>query len=75
MEIYKDLRGESGVYGYEIGEGYIDVQFDGGSIYRYTNQSAGSGNIADMQRLAKIGQGLNGFINRYVRYKYAERIR
>jgi len=71
MEAYKNLGGDSGVVAYEIGSDYIRVKFSDESIYLYTNGSAGSHNIREMQRLARQGQGLNAFINTTVRKNYA----
>jgi hypothetical protein len=75
MEHYKNIGGDSGVAGYEIGQGSITVQFKDGAAYLYTNQSAGSANISEMQRLAIAGQGLNSFISRAVRKNYAQKLR
>jgi len=75
MEHYKNLGGDSGVVAYEIGPGSITVQFKDGSAYFYTDQSAGAASIAEMQRLAKAGQGLNSFINRVVKKGYARKLR
>jgi hypothetical protein len=75
MERYKNLNGDSGVVGYEISQDTITVQFSDGSMYLYTAQSAGSGNLAEMQRLAKAGQGLNSFISRIVPKGYARILR
>lgn len=75
MERYRNLGGDSNVYAYEIGQGSITVQFGDGSIYLYTNQSTSPRNIAEMQRLAVQGQGLNSFIGRVVRKGYARKIR
>ncbi len=73
MIIYKDINGDSGVSGYEIGNDYIDVQFKGAQkIYQYSNQSAGSGNVETMKKLAKSGDGLNAFINKYVKNLYVK---
>jgi hypothetical protein len=46
------------------------VYFGDRSQYTYTNRSAGSGNVAEMQRLALAGQGLNAYINTYVKRRY-----
>ncbi len=70
MEQYKNLGGDSHVAAYEIGPDFIRVQFLDGSIYLYTNASAGSDNIQQMKQLAQEGQGLNSFINRTVRKDY-----
>jgi hypothetical protein len=75
MERYNDLGGDSSVVGYEIAEGSITVQFSDGATYLYTAQSAGTGNLAEMQRLATAGRGLNGFIRRVVRKGYARKLR
>lgn len=75
MERYKNLGGDSGVVGYEIAEGAITVQFKDGAAYLYTTQSAGAGNLAEMQRLAVAGRRLNSFISRIVRKDYARKLR
>lgn len=75
MERYKNLGGNSGVVNYKISEGTITVQFKDGATYLYTTQSAGSWNIAEMQRLAVDGRGLNSFISRVVRKGYARKLR
>lgn len=75
MERYKNLGGSSNVVAYEIGEGAITVQFGDGSVYFYTNQSAGAVNIKEMQQLAIAGQGLNSFISRVVKKGYVRKIR
>lgn len=75
MERYKNLGGSSGVVGYEISHEAITVQFSDGAAYLYTTQSAGAGNLAEMQRLAIAGRGLNSFISGVVRKNYARKIR
>ncbi|MDO8208561.1 MAG: hypothetical protein Q7T38_12210 [Gallionella sp.] len=75
MERYKNLSGTSGVVAFEIGQGSITVQFHDGWFYLYTNQSAGTANIVEMQVLASAGQGLNSFISRVVRKDYARKWR
>ncbi len=70
MERYKNLGGDSGVCGYEIGSDFIRVQFNNGSIYRYTCWSAGSLNIKEMKRLAQYGEGLSAYIRTTVRKAY-----
>lgn len=74
MPLYKDINGDSGVHSYEIGEGSITVHFEKGGSYLYTNTSAGAERIAEMQRLAELGDGLNAYINKYVRKKYASKL-
>jgi hypothetical protein len=73
MEFYKNRRGNSNVDSFEITEDGIIVIFRGGAGYLYTNQSAGSSNIARMHDLARRGHGLNSFINHKVKSKYAKK--
>ncbi|BCW94642.1 MAG: hypothetical protein WHS44_10080 [Fimbriimonadales bacterium] len=75
MERYADLSGQSGVAAYEIGDDYIRVQFKDGSVYLYTYESAGREHIETMKALACKGEGLNGYINRCVRKRYARKER
>lgn len=75
MERYKNIGGDSAVSAYQIEQGAITVQFKDGSVYLYNNQSAGIANLAEMQRLATVGQGLNSFISRVVRKGYAQKLR
>ncbi len=71
MEKYKDINGDSGVDSYTIGDDYIDVKFEKTSkVYRYSNRNAGKNNVEEMKRLAKLGDGLNSFINIKVKYLY-----
>ena len=72
MPQYRDINGDSGIHSYELGNGSITVQFDGGRSYLYTNASAGAGHILEMQRLAQLGDGLNSYINRHARKNYAQ---
>jgi hypothetical protein len=75
MERYKNLSGDSVVVAYEIGSDSITIQFRDGSVYLYNYQSAGSSNVEHMKALAISGQGLNSFINRVVKKKYASKLR
>ncbi|WP_199725323.1 hypothetical protein [Gemmobacter lutimaris] len=52
----------------------MDIVFKDGAIYRYTSLSAGQANIDRMIVLARAGDGLNQFINRAVKTRYAERM-
>jgi len=74
MERYKNLNGNSGVAGYELGSDSITVEFEEGGRYLYTDTSAGAENIRQMQQLARGGAGLATFINRVVRERYAQRL-
>lgn len=75
MDRYMNRGGDSGVVAYEIGDDSITVQFRDGAVYLYTSQSAGAAALAEMQRLARAGQGLNSYIGRVVRKGYAQRLR
>ncbi len=71
MERYRNSSGNSGVYGYEIGNDYIRVKFSGTSkIYTYSYRKAGSNHVENMKSLARGGSGLNSYINSYVKFKY-----
>ena len=71
---YKNFSGKSNVYAYEYGIDYIKVQFSNAnsSVYVYTYQSAGRDNVEQMKILAVRGNGLNSFIQQYVRYLYVK---
>jgi len=70
MERYKNLGGDSGVSGYEIGDDLITVQFSTGKVYLYTYRSAGSAHIEKMKSPAVAGEGLNSYISKYVKKGY-----
>ncbi|WNJ80709.1 hypothetical protein RJE46_05570 [Cedecea neteri] len=71
MEIYKDINNDSGVRGYELGNTFIKVWFDGTARdYTYSYASAGADNVEKMKKLAVSGDGLNAFINHFVKFKY-----
>lgn len=74
MQQYKDNNGDSGVAAYEIGSDSITVQFLKGGTYRYNASKPGAIHVAKMQRLAQAGDGLNEYINRFVRKEYFEKI-
>jgi hypothetical protein len=75
MTKYRNLGGDSGIRSYEVGNDSITVQFSDGSVYLYTAHSAGSANIEEMKVLAEAGHSLNSFINRHVRFNYAQKLR
>ncbi|RID89948.1 hypothetical protein D2N39_20490 [Gemmobacter lutimaris] len=74
MTPYRDWDQDSGIRAYEIGSTHMDIVFKDGAIYRYTSLSAGQANIDRMIVLARAGDGLNQFINRAVKTRYAERM-
>ena len=75
MERYRNLGGDSGVIAFELGAGFIVVQFEDGWKYEYTNQSAGANAVATMHRLAAAGEGLNSFISTTVRKGFSRKFR
>ncbi len=73
MQIYKNLGGDSGVESYEIGTDYIMVKFKKTvRLYTYSYASAGKEAVELMKVMAKNGEGLNEYINKYVRDKYVK---
>ncbi|HEY4530307.1 MAG TPA: hypothetical protein VIG97_08260 [Luteimonas sp.] len=64
----------SGVAAYAYGPGWIDLHFHHGGAYRYDGTRPGAEHVLEMQRLADLGQGLNTYVNRYVRDNYARRL-
>ena len=70
MQFYNNLGGNSNVRAFSIGVDYIDVQFNGGSVYRYSYRSAGREKVEQMKRLAVQGIGLNSYIMRNARKDY-----
>jgi len=69
MRPYRNLSDDSRVLAFEIGADHIKVMFKEG-IYTYSYGSAGKENIEVMKILALRGQGLNTYIDQYVREKY-----
>lgn len=74
MEIYRDIDGNSGVSAYEVGNDFIIVQFTKGGKYLYNYSITGSNHVQHMISLARTGNGLNGYINRYAKHSYARKI-
>jgi hypothetical protein len=75
MEKYLNRGGNSAVNSYEIGVGSIIVQFNDGAMYLYNNTIPGAGDVAQMQSFARSGSGLNSYISRNVRKRYAKKLR
>ncbi len=71
---YKNLHGDSGVIGYEICQHCIIVEFHDGSVYSYTEHSAGKDIIDEMKALAEQGRGLCTFISTVARDLYEEKL-
>lgn len=70
MQPYKNLGGNSNIHAFSVGEDYIDVQFNGGAVYRYSYKSAESTKVEEMKKLATNGAGLNSYIMRKARKDY-----
>ncbi|MDB4926440.1 hypothetical protein [Mucilaginibacter sp.] len=75
MKPYKTANQDTGVIAYETGKDSITIQFRDGSVYLYTNKSAGADAIAEMKILAKKGEGLTTYINQHVREHYEFKLR
>src|SRR5690606_10020660 len=74
MQPYRSTGGDSGVVAYACGPGWIDIRFRRGGTYRYDGRHPGALHVMQMQRLAEAGDGLNTYLNRYVRDDYAARL-
>ncbi len=74
MQQYRDINGDSGVAEYQIEPGKIIVRFSKGGTYLYDSTKPGARHVEEMQRLARAGDGLNAYINKFVRKDYAEKI-
>lgn len=69
---YKNLNGDSNILYYDIQETYIDVYFER-TVYTYSSVGIGDDTLKILKNLAVQGYGLNGFINRYIKYKYSDK--
>lgn len=74
MEKYRDISGNSGISAYEFGDEFITVRFTKGGMYLYNYSITGSNHVKKMIKLAKMGNGLNRYINLNTRYAYARKI-
>lgn len=68
--MYRNSGGDSGVSSYEIGIDYIKVRFSTGKIYTYSHRKAGKRHVDQMKIVAQKGNGLNTYINKYVKDLY-----
>lgn len=75
MEQYGNSGGDSGVVGYEIGPECIVVAFNDGWKYLYDGTKPGTMVVAELQRLARSGHGLNSYLTRVVRGRFARKFR
>ena len=74
MTPYRNRNGNSGVAAYSLLDDGIIVRFADGVTYRYGLTQPGRHHIGQMKSLALAGRGLGGYITRYVRDKYEERV-
>ncbi|WP_433638177.1 hypothetical protein [Kluyvera georgiana] len=75
MTVYQNRGHNSGITQFETGTNSITVYFSDGSAYLYNATAPGVQMVAEMTQLAHSGEGLNSYINRYVRANYAAKIR
>ena len=71
MQSYGNIKGDSGVTGFEIKKDAILIEFNDGHRYLYNYASTGRKNVETMKTLAESGRGLSTFVSRYVRDAYA----
>ena len=74
MKRYRNLDGDSGVTAYECGDDFIRIRFVNGDIYEYTDEATGAEHVANMQKLARVGQGLASYVGRFVHNSYARKL-
>ena len=74
MPEYANLDGHSGVRWYDVSPGAIVVTFDDGHVYRYDATDPGPAAVDRMKALAASGRGLNRYISRTVRRRYAAKL-
>ena len=70
---YRDWDNDSNVRAYEIGPDSISVQFKDGSVYLYTSLTPGRQEVAHMVRLAQAGDGLNSYISKVIKKRFARK--
>lgn len=72
---YADLDHDSSIAGFETTADSITIYFKDNSVYLYNYQVTGSHHIIQMNLLAHRGEGLNSYIMKYVKTKFARKIR
>jgi hypothetical protein len=75
MHPYQSSNHDTGVIAYQKGSGHIAVKFKDGSVYLYTNKSAGRNSINQMKKLAEAGVGLTTYISQHVKDRYEAKIK
>jgi macrodomain Ter protein organizer (MatP/YcbG family) len=75
VQRYRTANQDTGVIAYETSKNSIRIKFRDGSIYAYTNKSAGIAAISEMKTLANKGEGLTTYINQHVRDHYQSKLK
>ncbi|MAL98203.1 MAG: hypothetical protein CL583_07095 [Alteromonadaceae bacterium] len=74
MTPYAGAGRGSGIVAYKLGRGFIDVQFEDGTVYRYDDGHPGAAAVEAMGKLAQAGAHLNTYINKHVRDNFAAQL-
>jgi hypothetical protein len=74
MTPYKDLKGNSGVVAYEIGDRSIIVEFRHHDRYVYDYSRPGHDHVETMKKLAREGRDLSTYISKNVRKQFARKL-
>jgi hypothetical protein len=70
MQVYRNIKGDSGVTHFSIGGNYIAVKFkDKETIYVYSTDRIGKQHIDRMKDLALLGKGLSTYISQHPEVK------
>jgi len=75
MTCYRAVSGDSGVTSYAVTPDSIIVEFKDARVYVYNYHIPGVKEVETMRRLAGKGRGLATFINKFVRKRYATKLR
>lgn len=75
MERYRNISRKSGIASFEISADSITIRFTTGATYLYNYAATGERNIEQMKILARRGMGLNSFIGKVVKNKFAAKLR
>jgi hypothetical protein len=71
---YRNFGGNSSVVKYSLGSDNIVVEFKDGARYLYTYSSTTPRLVEHMKLLARKGRGLNSFISRTIKKRYARKL-
>lgn len=75
LSTYSNFGGNSNVASYSLGYDNIIVEFNDGARYLYTYTSTTTADVEHMKQLALRGIGLNSYISRVIRKRYARKLR